>query len=129
MIGAEKFQCFERETESAHCYLECSDLMREGYKGIGHEENSGKVSNGDTAFLNFKNEDLPGKKQEDPAIADPETMAAEDLAAAAFEVFSIPAGSGIIDFLGLTRISAAEVWFGVALSAGFMALILHKQES
>ena len=48
---------------------------------------------------------------------------------AAFEVFSIPAGSGIIDFLGLTRISAAEVWFGVALSAGFMALILHKQES
>ena len=47
---------------------------------------------------------------------------------AAFEVFSIPAGSGIIDFLGLTRISAAEVWFGVALSAGFMALILHKQE-
>ncbi|EQB70563.1 MAG: hypothetical protein AMDU1_APLC00053G0003 [Thermoplasmatales archaeon A-plasma] len=28
---------------------------------------------------------------------------------AAFEVFSIPAGSGIIDFLGLTRISAAKV--------------------
>ncbi len=47
---------------------------------------------------------------------------------AAFEVFSIPAGSGIIDLLGLTRISAAEVWFGIALSAGFMALILHKQE-
>ena len=47
---------------------------------------------------------------------------------AAFEVFSIPAGSGIIDFLGLTRLSAAEVWFGIALSAGFMALILHKQE-
>ncbi|MHB8561431.1 MAG: hypothetical protein ACYDAP_09790 [Thermoplasmataceae archaeon] len=48
---------------------------------------------------------------------------------AAFEVFSIPAGSGIIDFLGLTRISAAKVWFGIAISAGFMAIILHKQEN
>ena len=47
---------------------------------------------------------------------------------AAFEVFSIPAGSGIIDFLDLARISAALVWFGVAISAGFIALILHKEE-
>ena len=61
--------------------------MREGYRGMGHEENSGKVSKGDTASLNTKNEDLPGKKQEDPPITDPETMAAEDLAADAFELF------------------------------------------
>ena len=47
---------------------------------------------------------------------------------AAFEVFSIPAGSGIIDFLDLARISAALVWFGVAISAGFLALILHREE-
>ncbi|MHB8559948.1 MAG: hypothetical protein ACYDAP_02105 [Thermoplasmataceae archaeon] len=67
--------------------LNGSDLTREGYRGMGHEENSGTVSKGDTASLNTKNEDLPGKKQEDPAIADPETMAAEDLAADAFELF------------------------------------------
>ncbi len=47
---------------------------------------------------------------------------------AAFEVFSIPAGSGIIDLLGLTRISAAKVWFGIAIFAAFVALILHKEE-
>ncbi len=47
---------------------------------------------------------------------------------AAFEVFSIPAGSGIIDFLDLARISAALVWFGVAGAAGFIALILHREE-
>ena len=64
-----------------------SDLMREGYRGMGHEEKSGKVLKGDTASLNTKNEDLPGKKQEDPPITDPETMAAEDLAADAFELF------------------------------------------
>ena len=48
---------------------------------------------------------------------------------AAFEVFSIPTGSGIIDLLGLARIAAAEVWFGVAISAGFLALILHAEEN
>ena len=47
---------------------------------------------------------------------------------ASFEVFSIPAGSGIIDFLDLARISAALVWFGVAITAGFIALILHREE-
>ena len=47
---------------------------------------------------------------------------------AAFEVFSIHAGCGIIDFLDLARISAALVWFGVAISAGFLALILHREE-
>lgn len=67
--------------------LNGSDLMREGYRGMGHEENSGKVSKGDTASLNTKIEDLPGKNQEDPPITDPETMAAEDLAADAFELF------------------------------------------
>ncbi len=47
---------------------------------------------------------------------------------AAFEVFSIPAASGIIDFLGLTRISAAEVWFGTAALTGFAAVYLHREE-
>ncbi len=46
---------------------------------------------------------------------------------AAFEVFSIPAGSGIIDFFNLNKTSAALIWFGVSLSAGFAALILHKE--
>jgi len=48
--------------------LNVSDLMREGYRGTSHEENSGIVSKGDTASLNTKNEDIPGKKQEDPPI-------------------------------------------------------------
>jgi hypothetical protein len=46
---------------------------------------------------------------------------------AAFEVFSIPAGNGIIDFFDLNKTSAALIWFGVSLSAGFAALILHKE--
>jgi hypothetical protein len=48
---------------------------------------------------------------------------------AAFEVFSIPAANGIIDFLTLTRVSAALVWFGVAGAAGFTAWILHNEET
>ena len=47
---------------------------------------------------------------------------------AAFEVFSIPAGNGIIDLFSLVRIDAAAVWFGVAITAGFIALILHREE-
>ncbi|MHB1439989.1 MAG: hypothetical protein ACYCSO_05195 [Cuniculiplasma sp.] len=47
---------------------------------------------------------------------------------AAFEVFSIPAANGIIDFLTLTRVSAALVWFGVSITAGSISIILHKEE-
>ena len=38
---------------------------------------------------------------------------------AAFEVFSIPAGSGIIDFLDLARISAALVFPGIVKPQSF----------
>ncbi len=48
---------------------------------------------------------------------------------ASFEVFSIPAGSGIIDFLDLARISAALVWLGTALFSGGSAVVLHEAEN
>ncbi len=47
---------------------------------------------------------------------------------AAFEVFSIPAGSGIIDLFNLVRVDAALVWFGVAITAGSIAIVLHSEE-
>ena len=46
---------------------------------------------------------------------------------AAFEVFSIPAGNGIIDVFNLTKIGAGAVWIGVAGFSGFAALVLHKE--
>jgi hypothetical protein len=47
---------------------------------------------------------------------------------AAFEVFSIPAASGIIELFILTKLPAAEVWFGTAALTGFAALYLHREE-
>ena len=47
---------------------------------------------------------------------------------AAFEVFSIPAASGIIELFVLTKLSAAEVWFGTAALTGFAAVYLHHEE-
>ena len=47
---------------------------------------------------------------------------------AAFEVFSIPAASGIIELFVLTKLSAAEVWFGTAAFTGFAAVYLHREE-
>ena len=47
---------------------------------------------------------------------------------AAFEVFSIPAASGIIELFVLTKLSAAEVWFGTASLTGFAAVYLHREE-
>ena len=47
---------------------------------------------------------------------------------AAFEVFSIPAASGIIELFVLTKLSAAEVWFGTAALTGFAAVYLHREE-
>ena len=47
---------------------------------------------------------------------------------AAFEVFSIPAASGIIELFELTKLSAAEVWFGTAAFTGFAAVYLHREE-
>jgi hypothetical protein len=47
---------------------------------------------------------------------------------AAFEVFSIPAASGIIELFVLTKFSAAEVWFGTAVLTGFSAVYLYLEE-
>ena len=47
---------------------------------------------------------------------------------AAFEVFSIPAANGIIELYALTKLSAAEVWFGTASLTGFIAIYLHHDE-
>ena len=47
---------------------------------------------------------------------------------AAFEVFSIPAASGIVELFVLTKSAAAEVWFGTAVLTGFAALYLHREE-
>ena len=47
---------------------------------------------------------------------------------AAFEVFSIPAASGIIELFVLTKLSAAEVWFRTAAFTGFAAVYLHREE-
>ena len=47
---------------------------------------------------------------------------------AAFEVFSIPASNGIIELYALTKLSAAEVWFGTASLTGFIAIYLHHDE-
>ena len=47
---------------------------------------------------------------------------------AAFEVFSIPAASGIIDLFGLTRLSAGGVWITTALLSGGAAIFLDAEE-
>ncbi|MGP6208008.1 hypothetical protein ACNF42_08290 [Cuniculiplasma sp. SKW3] len=47
---------------------------------------------------------------------------------AAFEVFSIPAASGLIDIFGFTRLIAGVTWIGVALISGGVALYLHEEE-
>ncbi|MGP6220911.1 hypothetical protein [Caldiplasma sukawensis] len=47
---------------------------------------------------------------------------------AAFEVFSIPAASRLIDIFGFTRLIAGVTWIGVALFSGGVALYLHEEE-
>ena len=47
---------------------------------------------------------------------------------AAFEVFSIPAASGIIDLFGLTRLSAGGVWIMTALLSSGIAVVLDAEE-
>jgi len=48
---------------------------------------------------------------------------------AAFEVFSIPAASGIIDLFGFAKFTAGLVWTGVAMLSGGIALGLHEEEN
>lgn len=47
---------------------------------------------------------------------------------AAFEVFSIPAASGIIDIFELTRLTAGGVWITTAVLSGGLAVILDAEE-
>ncbi len=47
---------------------------------------------------------------------------------AAFEVFSIPAASGIIDILGLAKLTAGGVWVTTAILSGGLAVILDAEE-
>lgn len=47
---------------------------------------------------------------------------------AAFEVFSIPATSGIIDLLQVSKATAGAIWIGVAALSGGMAVVLHEEE-
>lgn len=65
--------------------VDSSDLMSEGYRGSGHEENSGQVPRGDTASLNTQSEDIPGHNGEEVMVSPLE--AAEGLAADAFNLF------------------------------------------
>ena len=48
---------------------------------------------------------------------------------AAFEVFSIPASSGIINILKLGSTVAGIVWLSVAAFSGGVAIVLHEEES
>ena len=66
----------------------CTDLMREGYRGAGHEDGSGQISGSITADLNTHDHDPAGQKSQDPPKSVPEAMAAaEDLAADTMNLF------------------------------------------
>ena len=47
---------------------------------------------------------------------------------AAFEVFSIPAASGVIDLFQFTQFSAGLIWMFVALVSGGIAVLLDWEE-
>jgi len=47
---------------------------------------------------------------------------------AAFEVFSIPAASGIIDLFQVSKATAGAIWIGVAALSGGFALYLYGEE-
>ncbi len=47
---------------------------------------------------------------------------------AAFEVFSIPAASGIIDLFGLSKLTAGEIWVTTAILSGGLAMIFDAEE-
>ena len=48
---------------------------------------------------------------------------------AAFEVFSIPAASGVIDLFGLAKFTAGGVWVTTAILSGGIATVLDVEEN